>query len=400
MPIFEYSGKTTTGTPVAGQIEGKNAEEVKKFLRKQRIIITSLKKKPRQINIVIGTGVSGGDLSRFTRQLATMIEAGLPLVQSLTILAEQTTNKYFAKIIADVRDSVSAGNTFAAALSRHRRVFDELYTSMVEAGEIGGALEIILKRLADYREKTDALKRKVRGALVYPTVIFLASVGMAWFMLTFVIPVFASLFEGLGAQLPAITRFVISLSIFMKNNVPLFILLVILLVVGYKLGNKNVKIRKIFDSAKLKAPIFGDLIRKTAISRFSRTLGTLLQSGVNIVDALTITARSAGNLVIADAIKQAVLGISEGESMTTPLKETGVFPPMVIQMISVGEKTGSLDTMLGKVAQFYDEEVDAAVATLTALIEPVVIIFLGVIVGGLLIAMYLPMFDIIGQIKA
>ncbi len=399
MPVFEYSGKTLTGTPVTGFIEGKNVEEVRRFLRKQKIIVSSVKRKPREIRISIGVGVSGQDLSRFTRQLATMIEAGLPLVQSLTILAEQSTNRRFAKIIADVRDSVSAGNTFAAALGRHKRVFDDLYVSMVEAGEIGGALEIILKRLADYREKTDALKRKVKGALVYPTVIFLAAIGMAWFMLTFIIPVFAKLFTETGSQLPGITRFVISLSAFMKKNIPAFIVLIILLAAGYRIGNRDPRIRKIFDQAKLRLPIFGDLIRKTAISRFSRTLGTLLQSGVNIVDALTITARSTGNLVVSDAIKKAVLGISEGETITTPLKETGVFPPMVVQMISVGEKTGSLDSMLGKIAQFYDEEVDAAVATLTSLIEPIVIMFIGVIVGGLLIAMYLPLFDIVGQIK-
>jgi len=400
MPLFEYSGKTTTGAPVSGVIEGKNIDEVKKFLRKQRIVISSVKKKPREFNITIGTGVSSVEISRFTRQLATMIEAGLPIVQCLTILSEQSTNKHFAKIIADVRDSVSSGNTFAAALSRHRRVFDELYTSMVEAGEIGGALETILKRLADYREKTDALKRKVKVAMVYPAMISVASVGMAWFMLTFIIPVFATLFEGLGSTLPAPTRIVIGISHFVRGNLLLFILLAILLVVGYRLGNRNPNIKKEFDRAKLKAPIFGDLVRKTAVSRFCRTLGTLLQSGVNIVEALTITAKSSGNMIIADAIRKAIMGISEGETITTPLKDTGVFPPMVIQMISVGEKTGSLDAMLAKIAQFYDEEVDAAVAALTSLIEPIVIIFLGVIVGGLLIAMYLPMFEIVAQVKA
>ncbi len=400
MPTYEYSGKTISGSPVSGTIDGKNVDEVKKFLRRQRIVISGIKKKPKSLNITIGVGVKTQEVTRFTRQLATMVEAGLPLVQCLTILSEQTTNPRFAKIIADVRDSVSAGNTFAAALSKHKNVFNDLFTSMVEAGEIGGALEVILKRLADYREKNEAIMRKVKGALVYPAVITLASVGMAWFMLTFIIPVFAGLFEGLDAKLPGITLFVLSVSAFIQSKGWIFLPIIAALIVSYKLGLKNPSVHYQIDSLKLRVPIFGTLLKKTAISRFCRTLGTLLESGVNLVEALNVTGRSAGNLVIETAVKKAIMGISEGESMTAPLKETGVFPPMVVQMISVGEKTGNIDSMLAKIAAFYDEEVNAAVASLTALIEPVVIIFLGGIVGVLLISMYLPMFDIIGQIKA
>ncbi len=399
MPVFEYSGKTVGGAPVSGVIDGRNVDEVKRFLRRQRIIISSIKKKPKSLNIYIGVGVKSVEITRFTRQLATMIEAGLPLVQCLTILSEQTSNPRFAKIIGDVRDSVSAGNTFAAALGKHKSVFNQLYISMIEAGEVSGALETILKRLADYREKNEAIIRKVKGALVYPIVITVASIGMAWFMLTFIIPVFAGLFEGLNAELPALTRFVVSLSGFVRSNVWLFILFVIALVVSYKLGRRNPSIHYQMDKLSLSIPVFGELLKKTAIARFCRTLGTLLESGVNLVEALNVTGRSAGNLVIENAVKKAILGISEGESMTAPLKETGVFPPMVVQMIAVGEKTGSIDTMLAKIASFYDEEVDAAVSALTALIEPIVIIFLGGVVGTLLISMYLPMFDIIGQIK-
>ena len=399
MGLYEYSGKTVGGSPVSGTVEGRSPDEVKRFLRRQRIVVSSVKKKSKPIQINIGTGVKSIDVTRFTRQLATMIEAGLPLVQCLTILSEQTSNPSFAKIVGEVRDSVSAGNTFAAALNKHKKIFNQLFVSMIEAGEVGGALEVILKRLADYREKNEAIIRKVKGAMVYPAVILVASLGMTWFMLTFIIPIFAGLFEGLSAELPPVTKFVVSLSDFVRSNMILFILLVIVLIIGYKLAIKNPSFRYQVDKITLQAPVFGDLMKKTMISRFCRTLGTLLESGVNLVEALNVTGKAADNLVMESAVKKAIVGISEGESMTQPLKETKVFPPMVIQMIAVGEKTGSIDTMLSKVAGFYDDEVDAAVSALTSLIEPIVIIFLGIIVGGLMIAMYLPMFDIIGQIQ-
>ena len=399
MPVFEYTGRTATGQTVSGTLEAKNKDELIRLLRKQRVIVTKIKKKPKQINIVIGSGVKPVEVSRFTRQFAVMIEAGLPLVQCLDILASQSTNKIFAKAIADIRDSVSSGSTLAQAMAKHKKIFDELYVNMVEAGEIGGALEVILRRLADYREKADAIRRKVKGALTYPAIVGTMMVIIAWVMLTFIVPIFAGMFESLGAELPKPTQIVINISNWLKRNLPLIIGGLIGLAMAYKMGMKHQKTRYILDGIKLKLPVFGDLVRKNAVARFSRTLSTLLQSGVNIIDALNITAKTAGNAVIEKAIKDAIIAISQGETITAPLEESGVFPPMVIQMINVGEKTGNMDEMLSRVADFYDEEVDAAVESLTALIEPLMTVVMGVVVGGLLIAMYLPMFDIIGKIK-
>ncbi len=399
MPIFEYTGRTPTGQIVSGTLEAANKEELIKALRKQRVVVTKVKKKPKQLNIVIGSGVKAVEISRFTRQFAVMIEAGLPLVQCLDILASQTPNKIFAKIIADVRDSVSSGSTLANAMAKHKKVFDELYVNMVEAGELGGALETILKRLADYREKADAIKRKVKGALTYPAIVSTMMLIIAWVMLTFIVPIFAGMFESLGAELPKPTQIVINISNWLKSNVPLIIGSIIGVIVLYKLLMKYPKTRYIIDYIKLRLPVFGPLIRKSSIARFARTLATLQQSGVNIIDALNITSKTAGNAVLEKAIKDAIIAISQGETITKPLEESKVFPPMVIQMINVGEKTGNIDEMLSRVADFYDEEVDAAVEALTALIEPLMTVVMGVVVGGLLVAMYLPMFDIIGKIK-
>ncbi|MBN1756153.1 type II secretion system F family protein [bacterium] len=399
MPTFEYSGRTTSGATVTGSLDAKNKEELQKFLRRQKIVVTNVKRKRKDIQINIGKKVKSVDLSRFTRQFATMIEAGLPLVQCLDILSSQSPNKIFAKAIGDIRDSVAGGSTLAAALGKHKSIFDELYVNMVEAGEIGGALETILKRLADYREKTDRLRRKVKGAMVYPAIISVFAVGVTIIMLAFIIPIFAAMFEGLGAELPGPTKFVLALSNFIRGNFIIFILLIIGLAVAFRLMNKNPKTKLYIDKMKLSLPVLGMLIKKTAISRFTRTLGTLLKSGVNLIDALGITGKASGNLVLQQAIQHAMISISEGETITTPLEEAKIFPPMVLQMIGVGEKTGNLDGMLSKIAEFYDEEVDAAVDALTAMIEPIVIMVLGVVIGGLLISMYLPMFDIIGQIQ-
>ncbi len=399
MPVFEYTGRTSTGQPVSGSLEAKNKDEIIKLLRKQRVIVTKIKKKPKQINIVIGSGIKAVEISRFTRQFAVMIEAGLPLVQCLDILATQTPNKIFAKKLADVRDSVSSGSTLANALAKHKKVFDELYVNMVEAGEISGALETILKRLAEYREKADAIKRKVKGAMTYPAIVTTMLVLIAWVMLTFIVPIFAGMFEGLGAELPKPTQIVMNISNWLKSNMLLIFIIFAVIIAAYKLLNKNPKTKYYLDLVKLKMPIFGQLIRKSAVAKFSRTLSTLLQSGVNIIDALTITSKTAGNKVLERAIKNAIISISQGETITAPLEESNVFPPMVIQMINVGEKTGNIDEMLSRVADFYDEEVDAAVESLTALIEPLMTVVMGVVVGALLIAMYLPMFDIIGKIK-
>ena len=400
MPVFEYTGRTPTGQTVSGTLEAKNKQELMQLLRRQRVIVTNVKRKSKSLNLTIGTGVKAVEISRFTRQFAVMIEAGLPLVQCLDILAAQTTNKVLAKVIANVRDTVSSGSTLADALAKEKKVFDQLYVSMIEAGEVGGALDVILKRLADYREKADAIKRKIKGALTYPAIMLVMLVLISFVMLTFVIPIFAGMFEGLGAELPKPTQIVINLSNWLKGNLHLIIGGVILIIIIYKLMRKNSKTRYYLDYLFLKLPLFGMLIRKTAVARFSRTLGTLIQSGVNIIDALQVTAKTAGNDVIARAIKNAIIAISQGETIARPLEESRVFPPMVVQMINVGEKTGNLDTMLAKIADFYEEEVDSAVETLTAMIEPLMTVVMGIVVGGLLVAMYLPMFDIIGKIKA
>ena len=303
------------------------------------------------------------------------------------------------RVVAEVKESVQAGTTLAEALSRHKKVFDDLYVNMVDAGEIGGALDTILVRLAVYREKADALARKVKGAMVYPSVVMTVAIGVTFVMLTYIVPVFAKMFTGLGAELPAPTRFILSLSGFIRGNILTGVISLIILIVAYRYYSKTQKGRLNIDRVKLKLPLLGDLIRKSSIARFSRTLATLLSSGVSILDALDITARTSNNRVVHDAIKRSVLSIAEGETITQPLKESKVFPPMVIQMISVGEKTGGLDEMLSKIADFYDEEVDAAVAALTSMIEPVIIVLMGIVIGGIVIAMYLPMFEIIGKIS-
>jgi len=398
MPVFEYKGKTLAGAPVQGELEAKDRPDLERILRRNRIIIASIRKKPAELKIKFGTGVKKVDISRFTRQFATMIGAGLPMVQCLDILSAQMESKELCKIISNVKESVQGGATLSEALRKHSKVFDHLYTNMVEAGEMGGALDSILVRLAVYREKADALVRKVKGALVYPAVISVVAVAVTVAMLVFIVPVFAGMFGSLGAELPKPTLIILAISGFLQHN---FLYILGALAVGavafiYWVRTPNGRL--MFDGALLRAPVIGNLVRKSSVARFTRTLGTLLASGVSILDALEITAKTAGNVVIGNAIKKSVLSIAEGDTITAPLKESGVFPPMVTQMISVGEKTGGLDEMLSKIADFYDEEVDAAVSALTSIIEPVVIVFMGAIIGGIMVAMYLPMFDIIGKI--
>ena len=399
MPVFTYKGRTLAGSSVSGELKVKNRAELERTLRSKKILVTAVSTKPSQINLRIGTGIKKVHISRFTRQFATMIGAGLPMVQCLEILSEQMDSAQLRRIIGEVKESVQAGTTLAEALSRHKKVFDDLYVNMVDAGEIGGALDTILVRLAGYREKADALARKVKGAMVYPAVVVTVAIAVTFIMLTYIVPVFAKMFTGLGAELPAPTRFVLSLSGFIRSNILIGLGLLVALIIAYRYYSKTQKGRLNIDRVKLKLPLLGDLIRKSAIARFSRTLATLISSGVSILDALEITARTSGNRVIHDAIKKSILSIAEGETITQPLKESKVFPPMVVQMISVGEKTGGLDEMLSKIADFYDEEVDAAVEALTSIIEPVIIVFMGIVIGGILIAMYLPMFEIIGKIS-
>lgn len=399
MPVFEYRGKTVTGSPVEGELKAKDRGELERILRRNRILVDRIAKKPSQINIRIGTGIKKVHISRFTRQFATMIGAGLPMVQCLEILSKQMESVEFRRVVAEIQEAVSAGSTLSEAMSKHKKVFDDLYVNMVEAGEMGGALDTILVRLANYREKADALVRKVKGAMVYPIVVSIVATGVTIAMLTFIVPVFAKMFESLGAELPGPTQVILGISNLLQAHFLKFIAFAVAFFIAMKFVLKTDKGRLHFDQLKLKLPVFGNLVRKSAVARFTRTLSTLIQSGVSILDALEITAKTAGNRVVHDAIKRSVLSIAEGETITSPLKESGVFPPMVIQMIAVGEKTGGLDEMLSKIADFYDEEVDAAVAALTSIIEPVIIVFMGVVIGGILIAMYLPMFDIIGKIN-
>ncbi|UCE25854.1 MAG: type II secretion system F family protein [Candidatus Zixiibacteriota bacterium] len=398
MPVFEYKGKTLAGAAVKGELKANSRADLERVLRQNRIMVTSITKKAPEIQIKIGTGVKRIEVSRFTRQFATMIGAGLPMVQCLDILATQMENKELAKIVQQVKDSVQGGATLSEALARHPKIFDQLYTNMVEAGEVGGALDAILNRLALYREKADRLVRKVKGAMVYPSVVCVVAIAVTIGMLAFIVPVFAKMFGGLGAELPKPTQVVLGISNFLKSNIGTIIF--------GTLGGLGIFIwwkrtpsgALLWDRFLLSSPILGNLIRKSSIARFTRTLGTLLASGVSILEALEITAKTAGNLIVANAINKSVLSIAEGDTITSPLKETGVFPPMVTQMIAVGEKTGGLDEMLNKIADFYDEEVDEAVSALTSVIEPIIIVVMGVVIGGILIAMYLPMFDIIGKI--
>ena len=398
MPVFEYKGKTIAGAPVQGTMKANKKEDLERILRQNRILVKSITKKAPDIQIKFGTGIKKVEVSRFTRQFATMIGAGLPMVQCLDILSSQMENKELAKVVAQVKEGVQGGATLSDALSRHPKIFDPLYTNMVEAGEIGGALDAILVRLAIYREKSDQLIRKVKGAMVYPSVVAVVATGVTIGMLVFIVPTFAKMFGGVGAELPAPTQIVLNLSNFLKSNFLYLMIGAIVALGSFIWWKKTPSGAFVFDRFILRTPIFGNLIRKSSIARFSRTLGTLLASGVSILEALEITAKTAGNLVVAKAINKSVLSIAEGDTITAPLKETGVFPPMVTQMIGVGEKTGGLDEMLNKIADFYDEEVDEAVSALTSIIEPIIIVVMGAIIGGILIAMYLPMFDIIGKI--
>ncbi len=398
MAVFEYKGKTLAGAAVQGSLKAKSKEDLERVLRQNRILVTSITRKAPDINIKFGTGISRLDISRFTRQFATMIGAGLPMVQCLEIMASQTDSVELGKVITQVKEGVQGGATLADALARHPKVFDPLYSNMVQAGEVGGALDVILMRLAAYREKSDQLIRKVKGAMVYPSVIVVVAAGVTVGMLTFIVPVFAKMFGGLNAELPMPTQYVLGISHFLQDYFLYLIVGSIGSVVGLLWWKKTPTGALLFDKFMLMTPIFGNLIRKSAVARFTRTLGTLLSSGVSIIEAMEITAKTAGNVVIANAINKSVLSIAEGDTITGPLKESGVFPPMVTQMIAVGEKTGGLDDMLSKIADFYDEEVDEAVTALTSIIEPIIIVFMGIVIGGILIAMYLPMFDIIGKI--
>ena len=398
MPIFTYSGRTRGGQTIAGEMEAANREAVIAKLRSQQIIATAVKAKPKDISFSFGSGVTEKDIVIFTRQFATMIDAGLPLVQCLEILSSQNENKIFKKALVEIRQSVEGGNTFAAALKNHPKIFTSLYANMVEAGEAGGILDTILNRLAQYMEKAMALKGKVKSAMIYPSTIISVAVTVVVFLLIFVIPTFKSMFEGFGATLPLPTLIVLEAS-------RLMIAFSLYIVVGsgvaiyaLRLWYKTNAGRTVVDGLLLKSPVFGILIRKVAVAKFTRTLGTLISSGVAIMDGLDITARTAGNKIVEAAVLKTRASIAEGKTISDPLKESGVFPPMVVQMIAVGEATGALDAMLGKIADFYDEEVDQAVTNLTSLLEPMLMVFLGIVIGGVVIAMYLPIFKLVSVV--
>ncbi|HET9328721.1 MAG TPA: type II secretion system F family protein [Candidatus Eisenbacteria bacterium] len=401
MATFVWKGRALGGEMQSGELDAARQEEAIELLRKRRILVTSLKPKGGGFALpkLGGSGVSTKDLAIFTRQFATMISAGLPLVQCLDILAKQSSKPSFGRVIAEVTREVEAGSTLSDGLGKHKSVFDELFRNMVAAGEAGGVLDEILMRLAAYIEKADALKRKVQGAMVYPGVVLTVAVGATCFMLIFIIPTFAKMFSDFGGELPLPTKIVLGMSNLLKN---FWWVGVGGLIAGgffFKRYYATESGQRVVDGAMLKVPVLGDVLLKGAVARFTRTLGTLIASGVPILSGLEITARTAGNKVIAEAIMTARASIREGETVAAPLKTSGVFPPMVVQMISVGEQTGALDEMLTKIAVFYEAEVDTAVDTMTSIIEPIMIVVMGGIVGGMVIAMYLPMFKLINVVS-
>ena len=399
MPSFEWKGRDRAGRPQSGILVAENKETVLAVLRRQQIVPSTVKEKGKEIALPkIRGGVDDKSLAVFTRQFSVMIDAGLPLVQCLQILGEQEENKTFQRIILQVREDVESGSSLANALKKHPNAFNDLYVNMVAAGETGGILDTILQRLAIYIEKAYKLKSQVKSAMIYPAAVIGIAVGVVWVILWKVIPVFASLFISLGATLPLPTLIVVSASKFVGRFWWLIGGLVAAGFFALRRYYATENGRMVIDGLLLKMPILGLVLRKIAVARFCRTLGTLLSAGVPVLESLEITAHTSGNAVIEKAILEVRKQVEEGKNMADPLKTTNAFPPMVVQMISVGEATGAMDTMLAKIAEFYEDEVDTAVAGMMKLIEPILILFLGIVVGGIVIAMYLPMFSLISQI--
>ena len=403
MPVYVWKGRTLAGEIQTGELTFDSQDEAASALRKKRIIVTSVREKRGDIKLSIpqfGPVVSTRDLAIFTRQFATMINAGLPLVQCLDILSKQTEKETFRTIIGQTMRDVEAGTTLAEALAKkeNKNAFDELFVNMVEAGEAGGILDDILQRLATFIEKAEALRRKVQGAMVYPAVVMTVACLATTFMLIFIIPTFAKIFVAFGGDLPLPTKIVMMLSDFLRGYWWMLLGGIIGVTVGLRRYYATEGGHFQIDKFLLGLPVLGDVLRKGAVARFTRTLGTLISSGVPILTGLEITARTAGNRVIQEAIMAARASIREGETISAPLRQSNVFPPMVVQMISVGEETGALDDMLTRIADFYDDEVDTAVDSLTSLIEPMMIIFMGSVIGGMVVAMYLPMFKLINVV--
>ncbi|HEY5995993.1 MAG TPA: type II secretion system F family protein [Candidatus Deferrimicrobiaceae bacterium] len=401
MAKFSWEGKNKNGGAVTGDMEAPNEAFVLAQLRRQQVTPIKVRPKAKELGFKFDFGggkVTQKDLAIFTRQFATMIDAGLPLVQCLEILGSQQENPAFKKIVFKVKEDVEGGSTFADALGKHPRFFDELFVNLVGAGEVGGILDTILSRLAAYIEKAMRLQKKIKSAMVYPATILAVALVVTLVLLLKVIPIFGSMFRDFGQDLPAATVFVMGISDWTRKYFFVFVVFVVAIVMAIKWYYRQESGRRLIDGLLLKTPVVGPLLQRIAVARFSRTLGTMVSSGVPILEAMDIVAKSAGNKVIEEAISKARLSISEGKTIADPLGESGVFPSMVTQMVGVGEATGALDTMLNKIADFYDEEVDTAVDALTSLLEPMLMVFLGVVVGGLVIAMYLPIFKLAGAI--
>lgn len=401
MPVYTYRGTNRAGSSVSGELAAPNKTELANLLRRQQITPTKMSEKGRELNIpTFGGGVNAKELAVFTRQFSVMIDAGLPLVQCLEILASQQENKTFQKVLTGTRTAVEGGATLSAAMRLFPKVFDPLYVNMVEAGETGGILDTILQRLSTYIEKNVKLQRAVKSALVYPIGVLTVAAGVIILLLWKVVPIFATLFAGLGVDLPLPTKIVIGMSHFVGS---IFGLLILVGIVGGIFGLKvwygTEQGRYAIDATVLRLPVLGILMRKIAVARFTRTLGTLISSGVPILEGLDITAKTAGNAVVERSLQKVRRSLEEGKSLTEPLKESEVFPGMVTQMIAVGEQTGAMDAMLQKIADFYEEEVDAAVKDLLTALEPIMIVFLGFVVGGVVISMYLPLFSLIGKLS-
>ena len=400
MPAYVWKGKTRRGVATSGERVADSKDAVIAMLRREQVLVTSIKEKGKEIALPkLGGGIKAKSIAIFTRQFSVMIDAGLPLVQCLEILGSQQDNANFQKVLLGVRQDVEGGSSLADAMKKHPSAFDDLYTNMIAAGEAGGILDTILKRLAVYIEKNVKLKSQVKSALIYPAAVISIAGLVVGVILWKVIPTFAALFAGLGAQLPLPTRIVIGMSNWFVRLLPFMVVGGIVGVVFLRRYYTTYRGRRVIDGFLLKLPILGGLLQKISVARFCRTLATLMSSGVPILDGLEITARTSGNAIIEDAIMTTRKSVEGGQTLAQPLKATEVFPPMVVQMISVGEQTGALDAMLSKIADFYEDEVDTAVANLMTLMEPILILFLGTVVGGIVISMYLPIFDLINQLS-
>jgi type IV pilus assembly protein PilC len=395
MPVYKWIAETRKGRVLKGELEAADERIARLQLKRRNLNVKKLKAKPKDLfeNVAfMQPKVTRKDVVIFTRQFSTMIDAGLPLVQGLTVLSEQADNKTFKDILKGITKDVEGGSTLAESLKKHPKVFDDLYVNLVAAGEVGGVLDTVLQRLASYIEKAEKLRSKIKGAMIYPAVVVAIAIVVLAIILIFVIPVFEDMFKSVGSALPLPTQFVVELSRFVKSNVHYLIGAFILLGVAFRYYRRSEKGRKQTDALLLKLPVFGPLLKKVAVARFTRTLSTMISSGVPILDALEIVAKTSGNVILEEVIFEVRASIAEGQTIAEPLSETGIFPAMVVQMISVGEATGALDTMLEKIAEFYDDEVDAAVEALTSMLEPLLMVFLGGAIGGMVIAMYLPIF--------